>query len=90
MGAMEGVATVAAFELPASFDDSTLKSASTTVSIALALAHYVRNHRVLYSISEMTLLLLILLKVLRYATYYTCITRKGLKCSSQHARRPGH
>ena len=36
----------------------------------------------------MTLLLLILLKVLRYATYY--ITRKGLKCSSQHARRPGH
>jgi hypothetical protein len=86
---MEGVATVAAFELPASFDDSTLRSASTTVSIALALAHYVRNHRVLYSISEMTLLLLILLKVLRYATYY--ITRKGLKCSSQHARRrPGH
>ena len=41
VGAMEGVATVAAFELPASFDDSTLRSASTTVSIALALAHYV-------------------------------------------------
>jgi len=41
VGAMEGVVTVAAFELPASFDDSTLRSASTTVSIALALAHYV-------------------------------------------------
>ena len=43
-------------------------------------------HAVLYAISEMTLLLLILLKVLHHATYY--ITRKGIKCSSQHARRP--